>query len=303
MINIRDAYAKYIIVLAPIAWGLNPSFMKIAYKYVNPPMMNFIRLMMAFVFFLLFLRTTNRLRQENLWKVAMDTKLLMFIFVIFQVCYSIGISMVTASITGIIFGMLPVTVLVINLVTGDEKVRGKTVVSVIMSIVGVVIIVMSGKSTGGSISFIGAALVLMAQISYGIFTVESKKKVRYHNPVVMTTVATIPSAIVFLVLSFRDLASFDYGTIPMEGWMGMVFAGVVGMGIANAIWMWGAGKIGSTRLSLYNNLNPVAALIGAFVMLGERLSPWQYFGVLVIFSAILLSQYRPKGERDNVTEI
>ena len=302
MSEFRDRYAKYIIVLAPIAWGLNPSFMKIAYKYVNPLMMNFIRLMMAFVFFILFLRVTNRLRQENLWKVAVNIKLLMFIFVIFQVCYSIGVSMVTATITGIIFGMLPVTVMVINFVTGDEQVRGKTVVSVIMSIVGVIVIVMSGKSSGGSISFAGATLVLAAQISYGIFTVESKKKVRYHNPVVMTTIATIPSAIVFLILSFRDLASFDYGTIPFEGWMGMVFAGVVGMGIANAIWMWGAGKIGSTRLSLYNNLNPVAALIGAFVMLGERLNAYQYMGVAVIFAAILLSQYQPKVGKDSLEQ-
>ena len=71
----------------------------------------------------------------------------------------------------------------------------------------------------------------------------------------------------------------------------MFFAGVVGMGIANAIWMWGTGKIGSTRISLYNNLNPVAALIGAFIMLGERLNVYQYMGVAVIFAAIILSQY------------
>jgi O-acetylserine/cysteine efflux transporter len=302
MSEFRDRYAKYIIIISPIAWGLNPSFMKIAYRYVNPLMMNFMRLMMAFVFFMFFLRVTNRLRQENLWKVAMDTKLLMFIFIIFQVCYSIGISMLTASITGIIFGMLPVTVLIINLVTGDEKVRGKTVASVIMSILGVAIIMISGNRSGGGVSPLGFILVLAAQISYGLFTVESKKKVAKHNPIVMTTVASIPSAIVFLVLSFREILAFDYGTIPLEGWMGMVFAGVVGMGIANAIWMWGAGKIGSTRLSLYNNLNPVAALTGAFIMLGERLNAFQYIGVAVIFSAILLSQYQPKGSKRGLGE-
>lgn len=294
---IKDKYAKFLIALAPVAWGLNPSFMKIAYRYVNPLMMNCLRLFLAFVFFLVFLRATRRLRQENFIKVASDTKLLMFIFVVFQVCYSIGISMVSASITGIVFGMLPVTVLVINLVTGDEKVSGITIVSVIMSIAGVVVIMMSGHRTGGGVSPVGFLLVLAAQISYGIFTVESKKKVRKHNPIVMTMVATVPSALVFLLFSFKDLFSFDYGTIPFEGWMGILFSGVIGMGIANAIWMWGAGKIGSTRLSLYNNLNPVAALTGAFVMLGERLNSYQYMGVAVIFAAILLSQYQPKGKR------
>ena len=282
---IKDKYAKYLITIAPIAWGLNPSFMKIAYRYVNPLMMNFIRLVMAFLFFVIFTMVTKKLKLKEVKEIAMDTKMLSLIFVVFQVCYSLGIKLIPASFTGIIFGLLPVTVLIINTITGDEKASVKMLVSIAMSLVGVVIIILSGNGGGmGMVSLTGLLLVLAAQISYGLFTVESKKKVLKYNSMVMTTVIMVPTAFVFFVLIFKDIATF-------EGWVSMFFAGVVGMGIANAIWMWGTGKIGSTRISLYNNLNPVAALIGAFIMLGERLNVYQYMGVAVIFAAIILSQY------------
>jgi O-acetylserine/cysteine efflux transporter len=298
---IKDKYAKYIIIIAPIAWGLNPSFMKIAYRYVSPLMMNFIRLVMAFIFFVIFTMVTKKLKLKEVKEIAMDTKMLSLIFVVFQVCYSLGIKLIPASFTGIIFGLLPVTVLIINTITGDEKASVKMLVSIAMSLVGVVIIILSGNVGGmGVVSLTGLLLVLAAQISYGLFTVESKKKVLKYNTMVMTTVIMVPTAFVFFILIFKDIATFDYGLIPVEGWVSMFFAGVVGMGIANAIWMWGTGKIGSTRISLYNNLNPVAALTGAFIMLGERMNGYQYMGVAVIFAAIILSQHQFKGNGNKV---
>lgn len=295
---IKDKYAKYIIILAPIAWGLNPSFMKIAYQYVSPMMMNFIRLVMAFLFFALFIAATGKLKLREVKEIAMNTKYLTFIFVVFQVCYSLGVKLIPASYTGMIMGILPVTVLIINIITGDEKVSVKMMISIVMSLVGVAIIILSGNSESiGTVSIVGLFLLFTAQISYGMFTIESKKKVAKYNSMVMTTVVIIPTTLVFFILIFKDIVTFDYGSIPMEGWTSMFLAGVVGMGIANAIWMWGTGKIGSTRISLYNNLNPVAALTGAYIMLGERMNSYQYMGVAVIFTAIILSQYQFKGNR------
>ena len=207
---IKDKYAKYLITIAPIAWGLNPSFMKIAYRYVNPLMMNFIRLVMAFLFFVIFTMVTKKLKLKEVKEIAMDTKMLSLIFVVFQVCYSLGIKLIPASFTGIIFGLLPVTVLIINTITGDEKASVKMLVSIAMSLVGVVIIILSGNGGGmGMVSLTGLLLVLAAQISYGLFTVESKKKVLKYNSMVMTTVIMVPTAFVFFVLIFKDIATFD----------------------------------------------------------------------------------------------
>jgi drug/metabolite transporter (DMT)-like permease len=289
-----DKYAKYIIVIVPIIWGINPVFMKIAYRYVDPLFMNFMRLFLAMVFSLVFTFSTKKLNLKSILSISRDTIRLIIFFGFFQLFFSLGIQYLPAGISGIVFGLLPVTVLIINTITGQEKSGFLILLSVLMSIIGIIIVMLNGGTEGtGEISMLGIVLIFFAQLSYGLFTIESKSKVIKYNPLAMTTVALIPVTTLFFLISLKKIFVFEYSALPFEAWGSIIFSGVIAIGFANAVWMWGTGKIGSTKVSLYTNINPVAALISGFFILGETLNITQFLGILVIFSAIVLSQIKP----------
>jgi drug/metabolite transporter (DMT)-like permease len=285
--------AKYIIAITPIIWGINPVFMKISYLYVEPLLMNFMRLFLALIFSLTFMLASKKTSLTEIKLISKDTKRLMVYFALFQLCFSMGVQYLPAGIAGIVFGLLPVTVLIINKIIGEEKSGLKILISVGMSISGIAVVMLNGTgSSGVVISNLGIGLIFSAQVFYSLFTIESKAKVKIYNPFTVTIVALIPSTLLFFFISIRQVFAFDYLSLPAEAWGSILFSGVIAISIANAIWMWGTGIIGSTKASLYTNLNPVAALIAGYLVLGETLNTIQFAGIVVIFAAIILSQVK-----------
>jgi drug/metabolite transporter (DMT)-like permease len=78
-------------------------------------------------------------------------------------------------------------------------------------------------------------------------------------------------------------------------WIGVVYAGLMAIGVAYVLWNRGVRRIGSSRTAAYQNLVPVVALLTAWLWLGEMPTILQIGGAAVVLGGLTLA--RVAGEK------
>jgi len=296
------SYVDLILILVGLIWGVNVPVMKVGVNYVPPLSYTFARLVLAaIVAWIVFLmsKTYKPMTKKDLILLAAISVLGYFGF---QLCYALGVSRTTAGNAGLILGMLPVSVIIINRLFHLESVTAHMLAGIILTFFGVVLIVL-GKGQGISYSHkyvVGGLLMLLGEFCYAYFTVFSKLLVcKYSNYQIMTYVLTICVAAIFF-MSLPEMASINWLDIPRTGWVNIAFSGIFSMTVGNFMWVWGVKQIGSTRTSLYNNLTPVFAVLIGCLFLGESFGRVKFLGAAVIFLGLYLSKGREKKKQSEV---
>lgn len=287
--------AKYLVILSPIIWGINPTAMKIANRYLTATTTTFFRLFIALIIMTTAAVISRNLTKENIITVLKDTKFMMLYFTIFQFFFGLGISMLPASISSVVFGMFPVVMVLITTLLGYEKANIKIIISILLSVIGVSIIIFSGNTSEiNSISKAGVIFILLAEVGYAFFTIQSKQVSKKHPPIAVTAASIFVTTLVFLILSFNNLMTITITELPSEAWLALLFCGAFAIGFANMVWIWGAKYLKSNTQALYSNVSPIAGIITGFIVLDERITLMQSIGTLIIFTSILLSQTKGK---------
>lgn len=83
------------------------------------------------------------------------------------------------------------------------------------------------------------------------------------------------------------------GGVPPAAWLSVAYSGILGICVGNFLWVWGVGKIGSARTSLFGNISPVFAVASGYLLLGEEFGLLQLVGAVVIFWGVYRARSAP----------
>ena len=83
-------------------------------------------------------------------------------------------------------------------------------------------------------------------------------------------------------------------TLPASaaGWIGVIWLGALGTGVAYLLFYRQIARWGATRTTLVTYLIPVVAIVMGFVFLGERLRPVELIGAALIIGGVILVNAR-----------
>jgi drug/metabolite transporter (DMT)-like permease len=93
-----------------------------------------------------------------------------------------------------------------------------------------------------------------------------------------------------------SLLSTDFSAVSTGAWFGVLFSGVFGIGVAYLLWYRGVQRLGNSRTAVYSNLVPVAALITAWIWLGEVPTGPQIAGAGVILVGLSVARLAQSPE-------
>ena len=71
---------------------------------------------------------------------------------------------------------------------------------------------------------------------------------------------------------------------------GFVYLGVIGTGLAYALWFRGISKINATAVAYLGLLSPVVASLIGYLFLQETFLPIQLFGITIVLVAVFMGQ-------------
>jgi drug/metabolite transporter (DMT)-like permease len=193
---------------------------------------------------------------------------------------------VSAATGAILVATTPLFTLLLSTAVGKERPTGLAWFGSLVAFAGVGIVVFLGRGQVELTVAARALVVLIAPLSWAIYTVYSKPLVHRYGGL-FTTGATLSVG----VLALLPLG-VQYGTQPLAGldraqWAWLAFLAFLSTIAGYAMWNHALKARTASQVAVYVYFNPVvAALVG--LLLGERLTGWFLAGAALVMAGVIL---------------
>ena len=148
-------------------------------------------------------------------------------------------------------------------------------------------------------TFTGDLLTVLAVLCWAGYTVGLRRVPQGISPLRVTTITTIAGAPGLMLVGLPSAFRLDWGSVSVEAWLAVAYASILSLVVAYLLWNRSVKAIGGTRTAIYMCLTPLVAVLGAWLLLGERPHPLQGIGAAFIITGVLLT--RTGGEPKSVS--
>jgi len=287
-----DGFSRYDLGLLVVAliWGANFSAIKYALGEMPPLAFSSIRFVLASVMFWGAVRLTEPAAAIS----RRDFRLMILLGVVgntgYQVAFMSGLARTSASNSSLIMASMPIMVATLATVTRIERLGRRLWLGMTLAVIGVVLVIATGGPRAAGSDLVGDGLVLLACACWAIFTVGLRKIDPAVSPLRVTEITTYAGTPGLLLLGWPELREVQWGTLGGGTWFGVLYSGILAIGVAYLLWNTAVKHIGGSRTAVYNSVIPVVALAVAWVALGERPGPGQWLGAALVIGGVLFSR-------------
>ncbi len=285
---------------AVVLWGTSFPAAKIALAGFPPMALVFLRMAVATALMLPFVGRIRKARyHKGDWKwlvlIGLFEPCLYFVFEMNALRFT------TASQAGVISAMAPLLVAVGARIFLSEELSLRTVSGLALSLAGVTALSLGARTfETAPAPVLGNALELTAMVcAAGYFIVLRHLTSRY-DPWFVTGVMNLSGLIFFLPGALLSDPRTWLAASP-QAWLAVAYLGAFVTLGAIGLYNLAASHLPAARAAISINLVPFAAVASSWLLLGERLTPLQVVGGLVIVGGVFLGESKPK-RRERLAE-
>jgi drug/metabolite transporter (DMT)-like permease len=292
-----DEYRKFgpsdvLMLVAVVLWAVNFSLVKVALKEMSPMGFNGIRLAFASILLILFLvvnRESFRVDGPDLWKLVV---LGIVGNTAYQILFINGIYVTTASNTAIIIAITPAFIAVLSSVLKHERLNWAAWMGIFISFVGFYLVILrnSGKPTFSGEGVKGDLMILAGTLCWAVYTVLAKPLLRKISALKLTAMTLVVGTVFYLPFAIRDIIRIPYAEVSVKAWASLAFSGLFALAVCYVIWYESVRRVGNSRTAIYDNLIPILTVLFASLIIGEKISPLQGVGMVIILAGVYLTR-------------
>ena len=288
----RPALVEASLLLTVFFFGTNFVAVKIVVENVPPILFAATRFTVAGLLLLLLSRITDR--KSRLARADFLPVLGLGIVgvTLTQTVFTIGVSLTTAASTALVYSTAPIWGMLLAFALGLERPRPLGILGITLSLVGVCFIVYGGLEFAGT-SLIGDALILLAAVFWGSYTVLSLGLLRRYSPLTLAAYAMTFGGLAAFPLAALSPAPLDFAAIDARTWGAAVYSTLCSSAFGFAAWGWGVSQVGANRVLIYQYLVTLTGVTAGIALLGERFGLGQLIGAVVIVCGVYLARRRP----------
>jgi drug/metabolite transporter (DMT)-like permease len=273
-----------------LIWALNFSIAKDALSRVPPLAFNALRFpFAAAVVTLAMLRRSGfRLPDPRDWWRIVGLGVLGN--VVYQLCFIFGLEHSRAGTASVLLAGTPIVTGLMSAAVGHERTGGRVWIGATATVIGIVIVVLSGRSGAGEDTLLGSGLMVAATFSWAAYSVASRPLIAKYGALPITTWMLWIGMVALVLLGLREAVALQPASLLPRDWFAIIYAGAFSIGVAYVLWSYGVRHLGATRTATFSNLVPVFALVAAWLLLSERPSAGQVAGAAVIITGVTFAQ-------------
>jgi len=215
----------------------------------------------------------------------------------YQLCFFAGVAKTGVAVGTIVaIGSAPLFAGVIGFLVRGERPGRRWAAATVLAVLGCSLLVAAGSSL--HVDPVGMLLAASAGASYALFAVSSKGLLEDKPPEAVMAVVFILGALFLAPLLFTT----DLAWLEQPRGLGVVLhLGLVTVAIAYTLFARGLRQMPVATAATLSLAEPLtAAMLGVF-LLGERLTPIEISGILMIFAGLALVSAGPSA-RENVVD-
>jgi drug/metabolite transporter (DMT)-like permease len=205
------------------------------------------------------------------------------VFVINSIAYFRALEQIPASVTALVLYTYPVIVALFSALLGVERLRWRAILAALGAFAGCALTA-GGAPAAAPLPASGVAWALVAALVYASYIVLSSRfGLGAPAPVLALHVA---QAAAVLCVAFALAGGGLSLPLDPRGLLAVAGIGVVSTVVAMTAFLAGMALVGPSRASVLSSLEVIVTLALAFLFLGERLSPGQWAGAVLILGAL-----------------
>lgn len=272
-------------IVAAICYGTNPlGALKLYAEGMHTSSVLFYRFGLAWVI----ISIVMLIRKESLRISLFEFKVLTglgLLFIISSLTLYLSFHEMAAGVASTILFTYPVMTAVIMAVFFHEKTSWKTILSLLLSVVGVALLYW-GDGTG-PLPFAGVMLVLVSALTYALYIILVNR----------SNLKMSSFKINFFVLFYCALGMLIYSFISNEplalpqnavSWFYVGWLAIVPAIFALVLMVYAAKYVGSTTTAILGALEPLTAVLIGITLFDEAFTTSLLLGIILIISAVVL---------------
>jgi drug/metabolite transporter (DMT)-like permease len=283
-----------LLMLVVVVWGANLSVIKVALREFPAQSFNALRLILAAVALLAIIARQAPPGARGIARA--DWRRVGFLGVIggvlYQLLFLAGVPRTSVANSGLIFGLTPVVISLMSAAVGHERLPWTRWAGGLLSVLGLYFVVGVGATLSVN-SLTGDALVFAGMLCWAVYSVGSRPLLGRYSPTVLTAWTTAIGATLYAVAAIPTLAGTHWAAVSWWSWFLMAASSLVCLVWSYVVWYTGVQRLGATRTSAYSNLTPIAAMVIAWLWLGEPITPAQSVGAAAILGGVFLTRWSP----------
>lgn len=284
----KQLRGSFALLAATIIWGSAFVAQSVGMDKIGPFTFQAVRCFLAVIFLCLvnFLSRPKAFlscwRSKRLWKAGTLCGTVLFVASSLQ---QVGLIDTDAGKAGFLTTMYIVLVPLLGLFLGRKPPK-QTAFSVALAVIGLYLLSYVGASAiaPGDLLLIGCALAFTIQITL------IDKFAKDLNGLQLNCVQCFVCAVLSGVMMFF-VEEPNAGNI-LSCWLPLGYAGVLSLGVAYTLQILGQRDLDPTTATLIMSLESVFAALSGFLILRETMTYYEAAGCLLIFAAVVLSQFK-----------
>jgi drug/metabolite transporter (DMT)-like permease len=247
------------------------------------------RFLIASVLLLALLRVREpktRLEKKDIPRVLLAGVVGVTLYFLFE---NNGVKLTSASAASIIVATVPILTLLVGALIYGERLTRREVVASAVSFVGVYLVIGANFAAFGNLADLcGSVLMLGAAFSWVAYSFLTRTLARAYSHLALVTYQTILATLTLIPLSLLEVRSWK--PVTSIAVLNVVFLGVACSAMGYVLYVYAQNKLGVALSSLFINFIPVVTVAAGFIILGERMSPYQITGGALVVLSVILSE-------------
>ncbi|TLS37117.1 DMT family transporter [Pseudalkalibacillus caeni] len=293
--------AYLFIALGASLWGIIGLFVTYLYGLgFTPVQVVAIRALSATFFLVLYTLMKNR----KLLKIKLaDSKYFVgtgiISIVFFNWCLFTAIEETSISIAAILLYTAPAFVTVLSRLLFQEKLTARKLFALFTTLTGCALVIGVFPIGGETITLYGFLLGIGSGFFYALYSIFGKFALRKYDSLTVAVYTFVFAAIA--VAPFSGLSSFVPLFLHGKVWFYVLGLGFLSTMLAYILYTKGLTYVETSRASIIATVEPVVASLISFLVFNEKLVFWQYIGIVLVITAVVLVQEPAKARKKKKT--
>jgi drug/metabolite transporter (DMT)-like permease len=208
----------------------------------------------------------------------------------YQMLWSTALRSIPAGESALLVAATPILVALIAAMVGADSLGARKLLGILISVVGVVVVVVAGSGLELGSDLSGPALTILGDLLWAIYVVVAASLLRRQSALRLSAWAALAGMVTMIPLGLVQLGQIDLGAVPPLAWLAIAASGLLSVAVGNIVNFRAIGLLGPTRVTNYQFLSPVVAIVAGVLVLGEVIVPGQLLGGAIIVAGILIAR-------------
>jgi drug/metabolite transporter (DMT)-like permease len=207
-----------------------------------------------------------------------------------QFLFMTSISYTSPPNVALAYALTPVFVYIIATVFFDEIRTKLRTLGIFIAFSGTFIVLFEKGFDLASDHFFGDMLVLLASLAFALYLILIKDISRKYGALYSNGISMITGFILFIPVFMLWPIEYKIVEITTTEWLQIAYLGIVMSGFAYAIWFIALKRIASSKIAVFNNLQPVFTTILSILIFQHELTVQFVIGGMIIIAGVILTQ-------------